>query len=69
MEHVDNRSIRGIVPLKEKRRIRTLRVRSLHLKGYSMDQICEMEKMSKRDVYLAVNATRFKKKPAKIKSK
>jgi transposase len=65
MGTVDKRSNERIIPLKERRRLRDKRIRSLYASGYSMDEIVSALGASKTTVFYAVN--RPKKKGAKRK--
>lgn len=56
MGHVDkdNGSNKKIIPLKEQRRLRDKRIRSLYSSGYSYDEIVRALGVSKTTVFFAV---------------
>lgn len=56
MGNVDNKKVDRIIPRKEEKRLKYKRARTLYAAGYSYNQIVVACKMSKRDVFLAVNA-------------
>lgn len=55
-----------ILPIKEKKNIRDEKIRMLYKRGYSMDDICVMEQVSKTTVFFAIQG-RSKKNGGKIK--
>lgn len=63
MGHVDKLKVDRTIPLKEQRRLRNARIKSLYSSGFSMNEICRVLNVSKTTVFFAVN------RPKKAKSR
>lgn len=62
---VDKRKVDRIIPLKEQRRLRNARIKSLYRQGHSMDDICRVLNVSKTTVFFAINGPKTKGKSSK----
>ena len=64
---VDNSKMKkeSYIPIKVRKQIRNDKIKTLYRKGFSMDEICMTEGVSKTTVFFAING-RSKKKLTKI---
>lgn len=61
---VDKMKVDRQIPLKEQRRLRNARIKSLYRQGQSMNDICRVLNVSKTTVFFAIHGP--KKKSSKL---